>query len=113
MALIDAHGVIVMANEAWRRHAVANESGAPPIGVGQHYLKIFDSSQGGDSHNATEVAVGIRRVIQGELPEFASEYICRSSERKRRWRITVTPIDSEQGRGALVMHVDITSRRST
>ncbi len=111
IALVDAQGVIVSVNEAWRRFAAANVLQGPEFCVGQNYLAVCDQAIGDCSTEAGAAAAGIRSVLRGEVKEFVLEYPCHSPSEPRWFRLMVTPLDEEQRAGAVVMHVNITARK--
>ncbi len=111
IALLDAQGVVLSVNEAWRRFATANVLQGPEFGVGQNYLEVCTSAQGDCAEEAEDAARGIRRVLSGEAEEFTLEYPCHSPAEKRWFRLMVTPLHEDRLSGAVVMHVNITERK--
>jgi PAS domain S-box-containing protein len=111
IALLDAQGVIVAVNEAWRRFARDNFLPGTDPGVGRNYLEVCEQASGEDAPQARAAAAGIRRVLRGEEPEFSLEYPCHSPAEPRWFRLMVTPLPEGPPGGAVVMHVDITQRR--
>lgn len=111
IALLDANGVIVVVNEAWRRFASANVLQGTDFFVGQNYLSVCEGADGECAEEARAVALGIRRVLRGELEVFTLEYPCHSPTEKRWFRLMVTPLSEAPGTGAVVMHVNVTDRR--
>ncbi len=112
IALLDAQGVILAVNEAWRRFATANILQSPDFLIGQNYLGVFESSHGDCAEEARSVADGIRGVLRGELKDFSLEYPCHSPTEQRWFKLMVTPLSELPGQGAVVMHVNVTERRS-
>jgi PAS domain S-box-containing protein len=111
IALVDAEGVIVAVNEAWRRYASQNVLSSPEYGIGQNYLRICDAATGTQYEEAAGVADGIRRVLKGESAAYAIEYPCHSPTEQRWFRMMVTPLHSYRTTGAVVMHVDVSDRK--
>ncbi|MEO6755684.1 MAG: PAS domain S-box protein [Chthoniobacteraceae bacterium] len=112
IALIDHAGVIISVNEAWRRFAGANALQGVAFGVGQDYLEVCDRAQGHCGEEAQAAAAGIRRVLRGEIAEFAIEYPCHSVTEQRWFRLVVTPLREDRLAGAVVMHVNITAAKN-
>lgn len=114
IALLDAQGVIVSVNEAWRRFAADNAPACPihgvGVGVGADYLAVCNQAQGRDSEEAPQVAQGIRAVLSDESPKFSIEYPCHSPTEKRWFLLTVVPLARHTLGGAVVMHLDVTSQ---
>lgn len=112
IALLDAEGVILAVNAAWRRFALDNgiRADGPVPGPGIDYPALCDAARGDSSQGATEAAAGIRAVLAKHLPGFSLEYPCHSPERQRWFMMMVTPIDLAGAR-AMVVHVGITERK--
>lgn len=111
IALLDAQGVIIAVNDSWKRFATANRLQGPQFAVGINYLDVCERAVGEDLEEARAAAVGIRRVLCGEVPEFAIEYPCHSESEQRWFRLTVNPLSDSQQSGAVVLHVNITGRK--
>jgi PAS domain S-box-containing protein len=111
IALIDSTGIIVSVNEAWRRFATAPGLAGPDYGIGKNYVEICDKAQGDCGEEGPASAAGIRRVLSGELKEFALEFRCHSPAEQRWFREIVTPLSEYHLDGAVVTHIDITERK--
>jgi len=111
IAVLDTKGVIVSANEAWRRLAGASAIQGPGYGVGLNYLAICDSARGDHSSEAHQTAAGIRSVLAGGVKSFSIEYPCHSTTEQRWFLLTVTPLADASPNGAVVMHLDVTAQR--
>ena len=111
IALLDAQGLILSVNEAWRRFARANAVQGPAFGVGLNYLEICDRARGDDSAVAHRAAAGIRAVLTGGQDDFSLEYACPASAESRWFLMTVTPVNTARTGGAVVMHLDITEQK--
>jgi PAS domain S-box-containing protein len=110
IALVDAEGVIVAVNEAWRHHASQNLQPSPEYAIGENYLNICDVATGTRFEERADVVDGIRRVLKGESAEYSVEYAWRSATELRWFRMTVTPLHSYQTTGAVIIHGDISDR---
>ncbi len=112
IAVLDAQGVIVAVNEAWR--AQAPETGgahdAALSGVGANYLAVCQAAAAGEPTGDAERAYhGILAVLERRLPRFSMEYPC--TPRQPQWYLmTVTPLGAP-GQGAVVAHSDVTARK--
>jgi diguanylate cyclase (GGDEF)-like protein/PAS domain S-box-containing protein len=111
IALLNAQGIIVSVNEAWRRFASANAFQGRGYGIGLNYLEICDNVRGDNSSGASQVAAGIRSVLGGGAKSFSIEYACHSPAEPRWFLLTVTPLAKDHSNGAVVMHLDITERK--
>ncbi len=112
VALLDARGVIISVNAAWRRFAVENRFAGVDGGIGLDYLAVCGSAMGVDAADYERIAVGVRAVLTDDAPSFSLEYSRDSPTTAERWYLlTVTPLDDTQRRGVIVMHLDVTLRR--
>jgi HD-GYP domain-containing protein (c-di-GMP phosphodiesterase class II) len=117
IAVVNADGRILTVNAAWRRYADDNGSAMSGYGVGLCYLHLCDpdccrlAPQVGEDDLATasQVATGIVAVIEGRLERFQITYPCHSPDRRRWFLLTVTPLDWNGGRCAIVAHEDIST----
>ena len=108
VALLDARGVIVRVNAAWKRFGCGNGMQSDGYGVGCDYPGLCDAANDGD---AARAAAAIRSVLDGQALEANVEYPCHSPSEQRWFRMTAAPLAGAalDGRasGALVMHSDI------
>jgi two-component sensor histidine kinase/DNA-binding NarL/FixJ family response regulator len=111
IALISTEGTIVGVNEAWHHFATAGGLLDPQSTIGTNYLDVCDRAQGDGSQQAREAAAGIRRLLAGEVTEFACEYPCHSPAEQRWFRMVATPLDEHESSGVVVMHINITERK--
>jgi DNA-binding CsgD family transcriptional regulator len=76
-----------------------------------NYLEICDSAQGDpeEVEKAREVADGIKRVIAGDLNEFATDYPCHSPEKKRWCYVRVTRMADPGPLRVVMSHEDVTA----
>jgi two-component system sensor histidine kinase/response regulator len=112
VALIDREGVIVAANESWRRLGTANLPQGIDFGVGQNYHDACEHARGHGSEQARAAGIGIRRVLDGEASDFSIDYPCNSRTEQRWFHLTVTAVRDNRRVGAVVMHVNITERKA-
>lgn len=110
VAVLDAAGVIVAVNAAWRRFALDNarEPGVMPANceVGANYLAVCDAAR---DEEAATAAAGIRRVLAGEIAEFFLEYPCHSPRQQRWFLMRVNRLAA--GKGVVMAHMDMTRRK--
>lgn len=112
-AVVDAHGTIVVTNIAWRQYALAYSPKpghmTPFSDVGVNYLEV--AARGDDPQGTARQALqGIRDVLSGKIGAFSLVYPCHTPEEQFWFTMTVTPLEWEGERGALVMHTDTTPR---
>jgi len=111
IALLDPQGTILAVNESWRGFAASNSAYSQDFFVGQNYLEVCDVATGECSHEAAEIAAGLRAVLAGGVPSFVKEYPCHSPTETRWFRLMATPLNAHSGDGAVVMHVNVTERK--
>ena len=117
IAVLSHEGVILEVNQAWRNHAARNTialgQGQGSLAVGANYLqacqsiKINPTLRGSEAMTAHE---GIAAVLGGQQPHFYLEYPCHSPEQQRWCSMSVTPLNADAHRGAVVSLEDITQR---
>ena len=108
IALVDHDGVILSVNEAWRRFGEANALHFTDFCVGQNYLQSSEATTGDGAEEAGTTAAGLRRVLQGELDQFVTEFPCHSPTERRWFRFVASPVHLATGLGAVVMRFDVT-----
>ncbi|MGZ4982179.1 MAG: PAS domain S-box protein, partial [Methylobacter sp.] len=112
IAVLDAQGVIVSVNNAWRQFAKDNGlSEFSQDMLGFSYLDACQDASDqpyGDEVNA--VQTGISGVLEGKLNIFNLEYPCHSPNQQRWFHMTVLPLQGSR-RGVVVSHEDITERK--
>jgi DNA-binding CsgD family transcriptional regulator len=114
IAILDADGVILETNKAWRRFAAENsDRGDADHAIGVNYLAICDAAGGPGARDAHRVAAGIRQVIQGEVDEFLYDYPCHSPSGKHWYYMRAVRTTGEAPLRVVVSHEDITALKLT
>lgn len=111
IGLLDSKGLIISVNEAWRQFATLNALKSPNYGIGLNYLEVCDNTQGSKAIKASEVAEGVRSVLNCTVGSFSTDYPCHSPTEKRWFQITATPLAGTPPNGAVITHVNITERK--
>ena len=115
IAVLDPSGVIVAVNEPWHQFAQENcsECGMSirSTDVGANYLTACVVSEDCITDGAADAVKGIRAVMSGQLKYFSLEYPCHSLQKKRWFRMHVTPLGETTNNGVVIAHSDITERR--
>lgn len=110
IAVLDAVGSIVMVNAAWRRFASANgDAELKHSGPGANYLDACLAGNHEDGSIASAAMRGLRGVLEGTAPFFSLEYPCHSATEERWFVMNVAPV-AGQNFGAVVSHVNVTTR---
>ena len=111
IALVDANGVILSVNEAWKRFATANVLEGANYGIGCNYITVCEQAHGDCAEEGQAVADGLRAVLAGTQKSFALEYPCHAPNKERWFQVMITPISETENAGAVVMHLNVTERR--
>jgi diguanylate cyclase (GGDEF)-like protein/PAS domain S-box-containing protein len=111
VALLDAKGVIVSVNDAWRRFGTPKLNIGPGHAAGLNYLRLCDDVDANEVPEAGRIAGGIRAVLSRRLKCFSIEYPCHSRSKQRWFLFTATPLPKSNARGAVIMHLDVSAKR--
>ncbi|HZX33167.1 MAG TPA: diguanylate cyclase [Rhodocyclaceae bacterium] len=111
IAVVDETGTVVASNDAWRRfiQEIGCRAGGD-AGGGLNYLDMIEAAGESAEADCADLAAGIRAVIDGRLPAFSREYACPLSGKPRWFMMTVTPLTAA-GKGAVIVHTDISERK--
>ncbi len=107
VAVLDENGVIVETNHAWQQFARSNGLQEPVDCVGLNYLEICELAPGEESDSHL-IAKAIRRVLEGEITEFFTQYPCHSPQEKRWYSLRVVPYREKSTPRVIVTHENIT-----
>ena len=105
IAILDESGLIIETNRSWQEFGKANGLQPPGDSVGQNYLEVCDRS--GDESGEL-VAIGIRRVLAGELQAFNMQYPCHSPTEERWFVVRVVRLKAAGTPRVIVSHENIT-----
>lgn len=108
--VLNGDGVIIDANQSWRRFCRENGGPAETGFVGADYIDICARATGPSSAEASVAADGIRRVLGGE-PSFFCEYPCDSPTEKRWFEMVVAPLEVDGTRHVIITHRNISTRK--
>jgi hypothetical protein len=76
--------------------------------IGINYFETCEDPPGNHGEEGSAVAVGIRKVLRGELPEFLTHYPCHSPNKKRWFAVRVVPFRDDKSSHVIVTHENIT-----
>jgi diguanylate cyclase (GGDEF)-like protein/PAS domain S-box-containing protein len=109
IAVIDDHGVVVLANLAWRRSALEGSAvaGTPAAGaeIGADYLAFCEQST--EPEVRQQVLAGVRAILDGRAPACAHEYPGRGSPTQRWYSLRAQALPPDCG-GAVIALLDVT-----
>jgi diguanylate cyclase (GGDEF)-like protein/PAS domain S-box-containing protein len=109
IAVLDAHGMVVGVNDAWKRFARANGAPDSNFYVGTSYLGACEAAAARGDPTAQKALSAVRAALAGEVDEIAIEYPCHSLSEERWFVLRVTRLEGHEG--AVVAHENITARR--
>ena len=113
IAILDADGVIIETNDAWRTFAREGRLAGAEDCIGTNYLAICDAASGRGASDARAVAAGIRKVIGGQLEEFRYDYPCHSPEGRHWYYMRAIRLTGGRPLRIVVSHEDITALKLT
>jgi signal transduction histidine kinase len=105
VAVLDADGVIVAVNQAWRRFGRANRLQLRNFGIGTNYLAAACSEA---TSEASSVAERLRKVLLGQSAGFSHQYCCAGPNGERWFEMQVRAVGRAISRRTLVAHEDVT-----
>jgi diguanylate cyclase (GGDEF)-like protein/PAS domain S-box-containing protein len=108
IAVIDAQGVIIYVNKAWRDFARDNGAPVTCTFTGGNYLDACSPVAIRDDIEGALVSNGIREVMRGKATGFSHEYPCHGPSQKRWFKMHVAPLLGKSGH-FVISHVDTTS----
>lgn len=113
-AILAVDGVILVVNTAWRRTA---ELAGATSHVGTSYLDVCDAAAApgnagspDDRTDGAAVGAGLRDVLAGRIRRFDHTYRCDVPGGPPRWSQLTAAAVAAPGRGARLVHTDVTDR---
>ncbi|MDS4041580.1 MAG: PAS domain-containing protein [Candidatus Competibacter sp.] len=112
VAILDAQGMIVLVNAAWRRFAEQNGGGAG-CHVGADYMVVCRKVLAGKDRAEAQAALrGICHVLDGTRNYFSMEYPCHSPTEPRWFEMRVFHLSGTRP-SVMIAHRNITARKRT
>ncbi|MDJ1430608.1 HAMP domain-containing sensor histidine kinase [Halostagnicola sp. A-GB9-2] len=108
IALLDATGEIIFANDSWMAFGDANSSAHDVHWVGENYLTVCRQA---DHPTATAVANGLEELLSADRERFRLEYPCHPPDDQRWFLLDATTATYDDNRYGIVTHIDITTRK--
>lgn len=109
VAVLDESGTIMETNASWQDFARENGMKEPCDCIGINYFGVCQAPRSLDPNSdENKVVEGIRKVLNGELPEFLSHYPCHSPTQKRWFAVRVVPFRDSEKNQAIITHENIT-----
>ena len=110
-AVLDADGVIIDTNEAWRLFAQLNGGSPTATGPGRDYLSVCDQAAAEGDEIAAAVATGLREILSGIRVHFDIEYPCPAPGQERWFVLQASSAPVDDRDGIVLFHLDITARK--
>lgn len=111
VAIIDAAGVIISVNTAWRRFADQNDAMRTIYRAGTNYLESCDQAAAAGDEDAAKAADGIRAVIENRRSTFSFEYPRHSPDQQRWFVMNVSRFEHSGPVRVVIAHEDVTPAR--
>jgi len=107
IAVLDANGVIIAVNKAWRIFAEQSGYVGHDDGVGTNYLAVCESGAA-LSRDAAETAEALRSILAGRLADYRMEYPCTGPDGPRWFQLRITRTGPAGDPRIVIAHEDIT-----
>lgn len=104
-ALLTPSGTLCAVNQAWVAFC---EQNSIESAIGTPYLAVCDKFLEGDTKLFGEASAALEGILTGEQINTTFRYPRHLPDRKRWFRARLAPFQCEAGRGAIVMHFDVT-----
>jgi two-component system cell cycle sensor histidine kinase/response regulator CckA len=111
IALLGFDGEILAVNRAWTQFTLASGLDGAGTGVGANYLAVCDAATGNFASEAIAAALGIRKVLNGDLESFELDYPCFTPTMPRWFRLIVRRVAFTGPVAAIVSHIERTSEQ--
>ena len=111
VGVLDASGVVLLANKAWRAFAATHAGIGAGVFEGANYLAACDNAGGNERVDGAAIAAGIRQVITGERELFRYDHACDSSAGRCWFMLSITGVAGDTAARAVVSREDITERK--
>lgn len=105
LAVLDARGVIVDVNEAWKKFARDNGLLTSNFGIGRNYLQLCRSGAGAPA----ELAENLERLLAAELDLINLVYSCDSPTEARWFSLIALPLAIAGPARVAVLHINISN----
>jgi DNA-binding CsgD family transcriptional regulator len=104
-AVLDANGVIVGVNEAWKQFARKSGLQTPDFDVGRNYFDYCTVDLG----NAPRLAQDLKDLIAGRLDLLTCTYPCHSPTRRAWFFLIGVPLSSIKPSNVALLHIDMSA----
>ena len=109
IAILDADGIILTTNQAWKEFACARPGCCNRAAAGNDYFEHCESA-GANGGSSVKFADGVRAVLSGERVEFSMEYRCQAIGGERWFHGRVTRFGGKSSARVVIAHEEISQR---
>ncbi|HEV7606699.1 MAG TPA: Crp/Fnr family transcriptional regulator [Steroidobacteraceae bacterium] len=102
VCVLDAHGVVVMANKAWRTSGTAHSRAGLDVRAGENIFAACRDVPDREREYAEKVATGLHQVFTRMRESVSCAYVCLASRSSPQFTLTLTGIASDGPVSALV-----------
>lgn len=111
-AVLDETGKIILANDAWKQHAIQSISlDQTKIGNEANSLDAYHNASGMEMEYATKMVAGIKSVMRGQESEYRLKYPCHTPVHEQWYMVRVTTYSKDGYKLTVVIHEDISKNR--
>jgi CRP-like cAMP-binding protein len=100
--VLDASGVVITTNKAWRASGTAHGRAGPDVRAGENIFAACGDAPKNERRYATDVAEALRQVLTRMRPSVRCRYVCRAQRTRRVFTLTITAITGEGPVNAIV-----------
>lgn len=108
VAVLDHDGKVILVNSAWGHFAEINGIPREKAVIGRDYFDLFRNGAQTQGAAAKATRDGLRDILTGDSLHYSMEYHCGPEDDGRWFLINAGPTE---GGGAVVSHMDITTRK--
>jgi two-component system, LuxR family, sensor kinase FixL len=113
VAILDAEGAVLEANDSWRRFAESSDAVSfHRVSVGGNYVEACRAGADRGDSIAVRALSGVMHVLQREATRVEMEYDDHARSGHRRYALSVEALEGGEG-GAVVTRADVTARHQT
>ncbi len=111
VCVLDAVGMVVMTNRAWRTFITAHGGVGLGVREGVNFLAACRDAGAGERVRAEAVAAGLRQVLAGGRQLFRCEYVCDSSGGHCAFTLTISGIAGNGAAYVVVTRENMSERK--
>ncbi|MDP3858185.1 MAG: GAF domain-containing protein [Stagnimonas sp.] len=119
VGLLDANGVLLLANQAWRAGAAGGNGFGAKVCEHANYLAACDAATGDSQVDGAMIAAGIRQVLAGQRDLFRYDHADgplaaagrNAAVDRRRYQLTVTRVAGAGAVRALLAREDVSEHK--